>query len=92
MTMPDPLGLRTFAYVLNERLHEDGEVSYTYEVRITRGTLLEYESPEEVLVASSEEAAKAEAATRTSLVMAMVQGGTVESLEPRGVGDDGQPT
>lgn len=92
MTTPDPLGLglREFSYSLRE-CAPGGEYVYEYAVTIRRGNLTEYESPWENLQATTLEAARAEAQTRTALVAAMVQGARVESLGPRGVGDDGQP-
>ncbi len=65
-----------------------GEHLYAYRVTIVRGALVEYVSPWEGLQATTEDAARAEARTRATLVMALVQGAHVESLEPRGVPDN----
>ncbi len=70
----------------------DPAVEYAYRVTITRGPLTEWRSPWEVLQATDSDAALAEARDRAALVMVMVQGAHVESLTPRGVGDDGRPT
>lgn len=89
VTMPDPLGLREFGYEV-AKVAPGGEFIYAYRVRITRGDLMEYESPWEGLQATTEDVARGEARERTMHVMLLVQGGTVESLAPQGVGDDGQ--
>jgi hypothetical protein len=90
MTMPDPLGLREFAVSLRPA-PADSEPGYQYAITMTRGALVEWQSPWADLRATGEEAARAEAHDRAVIVMALVQGARVESLEPHGVGDDGQP-
>lgn len=87
--MPTPeqdplgLGLREFSYSVGE-CPPGSEFLYRYRVTIRRGNLTEYESEWVDLQATTLEAARAEAQTRTALVAAMVQGSQVESLEPQG--------
>lgn len=91
MTMPDPLNLREFSYDVQATMDAEGQAVYAYRMRLVRGALLEWESPYEPLLARTAEAAAVEARNRALQVMALVQGATIESLEPRGIGDDGQP-
>lgn len=67
---------------------------YRYRVKVTTpvaGKLPEvWVSPIEPLRATTVEAARAEARDRTLLVVMLAQGATMESLAPRGMGDDGE--
>ncbi len=49
-----------------------------------------WDSPVAPLIATEHDAARAEARDRSKLVMALILGAIVESLEPRGVGDHGE--
>lgn len=80
-------GLREFAMEVAESLDGEGTVVYRYRLTMSRGTdggtvLTEWESPWETLQAQTLAGARLEARDRAVLVVALIQGVKVESLEP----------
>lgn len=93
MTAPDPFGLSARAPEFSWELAQDTSTKvYSYRMTMRRGGEVEYESPWESLPTQDERVAREMARERTMMVAAMIVGARVESLTPRGIGDDGRPT